>query len=252
MRTQLTNDTHWISECHKTDGAHEHVNVYLIEEDDDYLLIDSGSFHDRETIKRKIESETDGQGLDAIILSHSDYPHSGNVSEFRSEWDDVTLIASCGSPRLQGISNAIRCQIGKSMEIIGREFSFIDPPLADRSHTTWIYDHGDNVLYTADGFGNYHGPGECKYTSRDFPRGITAESVYEYHRDSLVWLRYVDPKRLEAAINTIFSEYKVDWVAPVHGNPIAGEDLSAYIADLIDGASRISAEYESRRPDQMQ
>lgn len=57
-----------------------------------------------------------------------------------------------------GLSNAQRCRIGGSLSVQGRSFSFIDPPLVDRSHTTWIYDHGSEVLFTADGFGSYHDP----------------------------------------------------------------------------------------------
>jgi flavorubredoxin len=244
MNKQLTEETYWVCECHDVDDMHEHVGVHLIEDNGDFILIDSGSFHDREAIKAQIEAVSDGRGLDAIILSHSDYPHAGNVSEFRDEWEDVMLIASCGSPDIQGLSDAVRCHIGSSMDILGRTFSFIDPPLADRSHTAWIYDHTDRILYTADGFGNYHGDGECTYTSADFPDGTPEEEIYKYHRDNLVWLRYVDPERLRLALESVFSEYAIDWIAPVHGNPIAGDDVDEYMTRLIASAGRISDEYE--------
>lgn len=244
MSQQLTKGTYWIAECHDVDSTYEHVGVYLIEDNDEFILIDSGSFHDREEIKAQIAEVSGGQGLDAIILSHSDYPHAGNVSEFRDEWEDVSLIASCGSPEIQGLSDAVRCHIGSSMEILGREFSFIDPPLADRSHTAWIYDHTERILYTADGFGNYHGSDECTYTSTEFPEGTPEEAIYRYHRDNLVWLRYVDPERLRLALDSIVSEYNIDWIAPVHGNPIAGDDVDEYMTRLINSAGRISDEYD--------
>lgn len=243
MTVQLTDDVHWINESYDLGGLYEHVAVYLVREGDRYVLIDSGSFHHREGIKREIEELTDGSGLDAMVLSHSDYPHSGNVSEFKDEWGDVELVASSGSPEIQGLPEATKCEIGGEMVIAGRRFSFIDPPLADRSHTTWIYDHGAEILFAADGFGNYHAADEADYTSAEFADGIPEERIYEFHRDNLVWLRYVDPEKLGAALEAIFDEYPVRFVAPIHGNPITGDDLDGYMDRLIESAGRIAGGY---------
>ena len=239
----LTDDVQWLNECYPHEERHEHVSVYLIRSDAASILVDSGSFYHREPIRDRIGRATGGDGLDTIILSHSDYPHAGNVSEFREEWGDVELVASSGSPELQGLSDARRCKIGESLTVSGRRFSFIDPPLADRSHTTWIYDHDSGVLFTADGFGNYHPPGECDDTSRDFEDGIPAEAIHEFHAKNLVWLRYVDPEKLRAALTAIFDDYDVSYVAPIHGNPIAAPDLDGYLDRLVDAAARIASEY---------
>lgn len=65
---------------------------------------------------------------------------------------------------------------------------------------------------------------------------IPVESVYEFHQDELV-----SPIRgkLRAALESIFDEY----VAPIHGNPVAGEDLPSYLETLIGAAERIDDEY---------
>ena len=244
MTRTITPDVHWLSICHPEDGHHEHVSVYLIETEAGNILVDSGSFHHEAELKATIDEATDGAGIDAIILSHSDYPHSANVSSFRSEWDDVELIASSGSPEIQGLSDARRCIIGDELNVLGRTFAFIDPPLADRSHTTWIYDTDSGVLFTADGFGNYHDPGACESLSTDFPNNIPSEQVYEFHRDNLVWLRYVDPVKLRTAIDEIFDAYVIAAVAPIHGNPICRADISDYLDRLYTAASRIASEYE--------
>lgn len=244
----LTDDVRWLNECYPHEERHEHVSVYLIRSEEGFILVDSGSFYHRDPIEDRIASATDADGLDAILLSHSDYPHAGNVSEFRERWGDVELIASSGSPELQGLSDARRCRIGESLTVSGRQFSFIDPPLADRSHTTWIYDHESGVLFTADGFGNYHTPGQCDAISQDFADGIPAEAIYEFHAKNLVWLRYVDPDKLQAALTAIFDDYDVSFVAPVHGNPIAGPNLDEYLDKLIDAASRITSEYSVPEP----
>ena len=244
----ITGDVQWINECYPHDERHEHVSVYMIRSDRTSILVDSGSFYHRDAIRDRIERSTDGTGLDAIILSHSDYPHAGNISTFREEWGEVELVASSGSPELQGLSDARRCRIGESLIVEGRQFSFIDPPLADRSHTTWIYDHDSGVLFTADGFGNYHEPNECNFTSRDFEDNVPKEAVYEFHAKNLVWLRYVDPDKLRTALTSIFDDYDVSYVAPIHGNPIARPDLDEYLDRLVDSAARIASEYEVPEP----
>lgn len=205
MTTELTDEVVWINECYAHGDRHEHVSAYLIRGDSGTVLIDSGSFYHREAIRTGIVEATDGAGIDAIVLSHSDYPHSGNVSAFREEWGDVELVVSSDSPEIQGLSNARRCRIGGSLSVQGRSFSFIDPSLADRSHTTWIYDHGSEVLFTADGFGSNHDPTNCDRISSDFADGIPRESILEFHRNNLVWLRYVDADKLAHSMRSHIS-----------------------------------------------
>lgn len=244
MTQQLTDDVIWIEECYDLGAEaeprnHKHVSVYLVR-DGSNVLIDSGSFYHREAIRTGIEEAIGDEAIDALILSHSDYPHSANVREFAATSDDTELVASSGSPEIQGLPEATKCEIGGTMTIAGRSFSFIDPPLADRSHSTWIYDHDSETLFTADGFGSRHRPGECEWTSRDFPDGTPTDAIFEFHRGELPWLRYVDPARLRSALEAIFEEYPVSLVAPIHGHPIEGDQLETYLDGLIDAADRIT------------
>lgn len=244
MAVQLSSDIWWINQCYEEHGVHEHVSVYLIQEGDQYILIDSGSYYHEEQIETVIEEITNDDGLDALILSHSDYPHSGNIQTFMEKWGNIELVASSGAPEAQGLpSTATKCEIGGSLEILGRQFSFFDPPLADRSHTTWIYDHGSNVLFTADGFGSHHVPSDCQEISETLDEGIDIKDIYTYHRDTLVWLRYVEPEKLETALRTILDEREIAYVAPVHGHPIAGDDIDRYMDRLMQAVQRITDEY---------
>ncbi len=240
---KLIGDVEWINECYPTQSLHEHVSVYLVRQGSQSIIIDSGSYYHRESIRNRITAATNRQGIGAIILSHADYPHAGNVNAFRKEWGDIEIVASSGVPELQGLPYARRSKIGASLEVLGRKFSFIDPPLADRSHTSWIFDHASGVLFTADGMGNYHKPGQCAFTYRDFPGGIPQESIYDFHRTALVWLRYVDPHKLRAKLESIYSQFDITYIAPVHGNPIAYADLNEYMDRLIIAAARITDEY---------
>lgn len=244
MAVSLPNDVLWIAECYHHEESHEHVGVYLLAHENSYIAIDSGSVYHREAIREGIEEATDGAGIDAIVLSHSDYPHSGNVSAFRETWGDVSLVASSGAPESQGLADARHCEIGGETDVLGRRLRFIDPPLADRSHTTWIHDPASRTLFTADGFGAVHQPGECDRLSTDFGDGIDSEAIYDYHRENLVWLRYVDPRKLRGTLKEILEGHEVEAIAPVHGHPIVGEDIPKTVNRVIEAAGRISEEYD--------
>jgi flavorubredoxin len=244
MTVSVTPTVEWVAQCYHHGAKHEHVSLYLVRANDEVILVDSGSFYHRAEITSAVSDATDGDGPDAIILSHSDYPHAANISPLGGDTESVELVASSGSPAQQGLPDARKCDIGGQLDVKGRTFSFIDPPLADRSHTTWIFDHGDGVLFTADGFGNYHDPGQCEHCSGDFPDVTPSEEIYQYHRDNLVWLRYVAPEKIERTLDTIFEEFDVNAVAPIHGNPIEGEDVDTYRDRLSEAMRRIAAEYE--------
>lgn len=239
----LTADTGWINECFPVDGLHLHVSVFLVRADRRNIVIDSGSFHHRSSIERRLTATVGDEGLHAIILSHTDYPHAANVGAFRREWGDIEIIASSGAPEIQGLPYATKASIGGSLVVQGRTFSFLDPPLADRSHTSWIFDHVSRILYTADGFGSFHEPSACRSTSVDLEGSIELANIYRYHAEALPWLRYVDPDRLEAKLRGIFERFDVAFVAPVHGTPIAHGDLPDYLDRLVRAAARISREY---------
>ncbi len=241
---RLTDDVWWIAEAFPLpDGRLEHVSVYLIETGDGFILIDSGSFYHRARLRDRITAATAGRGIGAMILSHSDYPHSGNVPDFRSLWGDFEIVASCADPAVQGLPYARRSRIGGSLEVLGRTFRFLDPPLADRSHTSWIHDEGSGVTFAADGFGTYHAEGETPFTSRDYPEGVPEEGIHDFHRDTIVWLRYVDPPVLMGAIRRMLDRHPVSWVAPIHGAPIAAEDLDDYLAKLERSVVALSEGY---------
>ena len=242
MTVGVTDGVRWIEQCYPHGDRHEHVSCYLVDAPEGAVVVDSGSFYHREAIEAAVEGATGGVGPSAIVLSHSDYPHAANVRTLKEE--GVELVASSADPEAQGLPDARKSSIGDRMDVCGRAFTFIDPPLADRSHTTWIYDHGDGVLFTADGFGHYHRPGECDRLSSDFDDGIRPVDVHDFHADNLAWLQYVEPSKVEAALRAILDAFDVRAVAPVHGNPIVGEGVGAYLEALLDAIETIAAGFD--------
>lgn len=240
-------DTAWINECFPLEtGEHMHVSVYVVDAPEGHVVVDSGSFHHRERIESRLREVTGGRGVRAVVLSHSDYPHAGNIGAFRRAWGDIDIVASSGAPEIQGLPYARRSRLGGTLEVAGRTFEFIDPPLADRSHTSWIYDRETGGLYTADGFGCYHRPGQCDWTAADFSGGIGTEALCRYHRYALSWLRYVDPDRLRSAVRDVFARRDVAFVAPVHGSPVPAAELPRFLDRFSEAVRRIAEGYDPR------
>lgn len=242
MAVELRDGLWWLNECYEVGDAHEHVAAYCIEHDGSFILVDTGSFHHREAILGGVSEVTGGDGIDALVLSHTDYPHAANWRALRERWGEYELVASSGVPEIQGLpSSATPSEVGESLDVCGRELRFVDPPLADRSHTTWVFDPETGALFTADGLGARHEPGECEATSADLG-GVPAERVYEHHAETLVWLQYADPDAVCDAVGRVFERHDVDLVAPIHGPPVEREDVEQYLADFRDAAERIVRE----------
>jgi flavorubredoxin len=243
----LTDEVEWIAEAIELpDGRLQHVSVYLIRTPNGNIVIDSGSFYHRDSIRDRLSAAVGDQGVQALVLSHSDYPHSGNIGEFRKLWGDFEIVASCGNAAIQGLPYATESRIGGTLDVLSRGFRFLDPPLADRSHTSWIYDTVSQVLFAADGFGIVHSAGETSLTSRDYPQGISQPAIHDFHEGALVWLRYADPDVLGQAFDMMFEANPCAWVAPIHGAPIARADLPDYVNKLKASVRSIADGYAPR------
>lgn len=64
------------------------VNCYLVEIEDGYILIDTGSTNQRATIERQIESIGCRPGdLKLILLTHGDFDHCGNAAYLKEKFE---------------------------------------------------------------------------------------------------------------------------------------------------------------------
>ena len=64
------------------------VNCYLIENDANYILIDTGSSNQQTELERELESAgCKPSNLKLIILTHGDFDHTGNAAYLRDNFD---------------------------------------------------------------------------------------------------------------------------------------------------------------------
>ena len=240
-------DIHWISECIDIGEKHHHVSMYLIVDGDDYVLIDSGPNTNQDSIIDEINRLTDGAGIDALVLTHADLPHTGNVRRLREEWDFDLYASFTGIPSIDpealGLGEAISCDIGEKKRIAGRKisFHFPTPPLSDAGHEMVIFDHESRTIFVADGFGHYHYPSECADTWSDLDDGVSVANIAEYHLDALPWVQFVDPAKVDAEVEKMRENHDFACLAPIHGTPIIGEEnIDAYLGRFSEAMAEIS------------
>ncbi|QLG61917.1 oxygen-binding di-iron domain-containing protein [Halorarum salinum] len=244
MRRTVHQDIEWISEPYDFGDGLVHVSVFLLKNDGESILVDTGSHYHEEAIVEEIQNASNNGSLEGVIVSHADLPHAGNVGSLEDTLGGFDVICATAAPELVGVSVDIGCNPGERLTVAGRLISFIDAPLADITDTVWAFDHDTGTLFTADGFGNHHQDSETEYTSEDLSGNVSSERIYEYHRQMFRWLEFVDPERLIDDVDEIFSTYDVDCIAPTHGTPIIGADIEPYLERFNTTVREIIMSYE--------
>lgn len=234
MARELVDDVHWIRNCHPDDGRHLHMSEYLLRDGTDTILVDSGSSHYREEIISEVNRLTDGGGPDVVLLTHSTLPHTENVPAFEDEWGETETIAATGRfPEVVGLPDAEVRQLNQPVEFAGRPFTCIHPLLTDVTVSQWAYDHESGVLFTAEAFGHYHDAENCGQTSAEMEGGIPTEHIDDFYMDKLPFVDFLDREKLGDAFEMLFDILDVTYVAPIHGTPVAAEDIDDYVDDVM-------------------
>jgi flavorubredoxin len=250
MSREIAPGVHWINVNHTIGEKRVHIAVYLIENEGDYILIDTGSFNDRNNIQQQINQIVGSASLDAIVVSHADLPHSGNVPWFKQQYDEIEIFSASNFPEIVGLpSDSTVCPLGGSMDISGRQFSFIYPPLCDLQHSTWVFDMKTQGLFTADGFGNYHQPEQQDALYSEITDDLSVSNIADFHLDTLRWIKYVEPEKLRSDLDSIFDSFDVSYIAPIHGNPIEKREISSYMDKFTSAVEKIANNYDPRKND---
>ena len=242
---ELSDDVLWLYKRFEIDGLLLHHSQYLVEADDGFVLIDAGEGHEEE-MNQVLNSGTGGDDLDTLLLTHSILPHTGNVESIREKWEDVVVVSAANVPELAGVFDAEPKLLNSSTEIEGETFSFLDPLLTDVVASNWIYHHRSKILFTAEGVGHYHAPSQSSLTSDSMENGIEYEHIHKFNQDKLPYVHYLDPEKLRAGFDAVLEEFDVEYIAPIHGNPVASDDIDEYIDNILR-----SVEVFRENPEQM-
>jgi flavorubredoxin len=251
MLTPITDDVTWLHECHDVDdGRHIHSSAYVVEGDDDALLVDTGDLHYREAVIDQIETATDGAGVGTVFVSKSHMPHSANVNALKAEWPDLEVVFPGGIPNVHGFPEIVQWPAFGRQELYGRDLGTTKGALLDIDHTVWLYDFDSGVFFTIDGFCAYHDPADCAKLTPGLDAAVSVRNIREFYQDILLWIEYADPDRIMANLHELVDAYEPTYIAPGHGNPIAAEDIPRYMDNLERALRDIADSYEY--PDQVE
>ena len=240
MSVQLTEDVHWVGSCEDAgESRHVHVSVYLIDTGDEYVLVDAGPPHETD-IGDEVDRLTGGAGVDTLLLTHTNMPHTGHAREYADR--GVRVLSATDIPEEFGGYGELWNR-DETVDLAGRAFSFPKPPMTDHVYSLWLYDHGSGVLFSSEALGNYHPPGRCEAVWDELGDEVSRAEVEDYVRDRLPWVRYVAPEKLESTLRNRLDGYDVSYVAPGHGTPVAGEHLDAYLDRLMDVVREVAGEW---------
>lgn len=244
-RTKLTENVSWLITCHEEHGRMSHLSQFVIQGTNANVLIDAGHADPDEMVEA-INDVTDGAGIDVLLMTHAMLPHTENVRTVMDEWG-AEVISSSPIAVMVGLPETAKPKkVNATEEIAGRTFTFLDPLLTDVIISNWIFDHESGILFTAEGPGHYHDETECQLTSAEMDDGIDFDDIHQFNEDKLPFLEVVDPAKLQAGFDAVFETLDVEYIAPMHGNPVHQDDLDDYIGKLIESVSRFKSTAETR------
>jgi flavorubredoxin len=223
----VTRDIFWVG-FHDAE-ADMHCNPYLIVDDDEAVLIDSGSIPQFPVIMRKIIDVINPSQISVVVASHPDPDVCSNlpVVEDVAERDDLRIAAHSASLRLiryYGLRSTLYAVDRQDWRLTlksGRVLEFIPTPHLHFAGSIATWDPATRTLFTSDLFG-----------AMDHDWQLFADATYAPDMNS--WHEMIMPAR--AMLNAVmdrFAALPITRICPQHGSVIEGESaVAAAIAHL--------------------
>ena len=206
-------------------GTHR-CSCYLLLEDSEALLIDTGPAVFRELILSQLRSLLPSGSELSIFLSRAELETTGNLTHIASAIP-VKAVHTGGVPNVADGFNLItlaqgyvselpirRTLIGTSLPLgLERRLEVFAPALRMLS-AYWVYDTGTQTLFPSDAFG---------YTI-DSPV-LGSDEAWRNLTSRYWWLPGAHTEKLVEDLRAIFESRPIEIIAPVHGCILRGREL---------------------------
>lgn len=226
------------------DGWHEAVRVYVLLNDGCPLLFDAGSHIHREEIMADLKELLGDVAPGYVFLTHTELPHTGNLSSILKEWPETKLVVSSGIlPHVElpwwVKEEQIQYGYAGTDEIYGgRRISFSDGILKDQPGTHWMFDEKTGTLFTADAFGYFFPETADANFNDELEDGVPADWFKSYHESAFRFLPMVIGKNVCADVDKVFAKREVKVIAPTHGNAIRA-NVAQHVEKIKSGLREI-------------
>ena len=234
MIRSLAADLYQLWECVEGDHGHESVCVYLMLNAGHPILIDCGSHLHRAEIMQGLETLLAGAAPEYIFLTHSELPHAGNLQALTHKWPEIKVIVSnVMLPYIEitptvPAEQVIAVNPGQLLTVGERRLHFLSAVLKDQPGSHWIFEPETGALFTGDGFGYYHAPGQCDPAAGE--NDVRVEQFEAFHASAFRFLRWVQPEKVFPDLERVFENYPVRLIAPAHGRSLT--DVPEQLARL--------------------
>jgi flavorubredoxin len=218
------------------DGRHQAISCYLLKEDDEALLIDTGVPAHASVVLQQLERLVSPGSPLRVFLTRPELDAVANLSSIREIYEVRYVMAGGSINPFDGFDDATSTRRASGLLSVvrtsgldlaqGRQIRII-VPLLRFLPSYWPFDVQTRTLFTSDIFGHTDqagamAPEVISSLSHDV---TTRESVAEHLFCKFWWLPGSKTQQIMDDLTSIFSTLDPEIVAPGHGCVLKGKDV---------------------------
>jgi flavorubredoxin len=241
---ELAAGVYWLGECspvfHAGTWLHTYNAAFLVVGSECAALVETGITSIQKAVVQQVAALLDKHKVDLryIFVTHSEMAHCGNIGRFLHDYPEATGYGEISDmhlvfPESEGRMHFV--EPGERFDLGGREIVVLESVFRDLIHSRWYFDTGAHVLFPGDGFAysHVHDENECGHFAEEVPHLDIPTQMQRFATLAFHWTGFVDIEPYVDRLDSLFSEWGVELIAPTHGLPI--RDVAKSMPIFRDG-----------------
>lgn len=239
----------WI---HETADGWQPSNAYLLLEDGNAALVDTGAAAHAGAVVEQLGRRLPPGAALSIFLTRAELDCIGNLGPIASAFPLAGVFTGGNNnpfdafDAVPDVRGAVHLQVGRKKGEVpivlsgSRSLEVIDAPLRLLA-TYWVYDSDTRTLFTSDSFG--HGlvgsPERPRVLTE--PDGVDRDEVRAYLLAKFGWIERATTSLVRDEVEAVFASREIEILAPTNGCAIVGHDaVVAHYEAVQDALERLS------------
>lgn len=216
-------------------------NSYLIKDKKNVLIDTVWEPFGKEFIAN-LKKEIDLKDIDYIVCNHCEVDHSGALPLLLKEIPGTPVYCTVNGAKMLKAHyhedwNFVQVKTGDTLELGDTKLTFIEARMLHWPDTMFTYMHGENILFSNDGFGQHYAS-ELMYNDLVDKAELYQEAI-KYYANILTPFSMFVGKKIEEILGF---NLPIDMIAPSHG--IIWRDNPAQI---IEAYMKWSKDYQENQ-----